>query len=144
MRIDRSIEFPAVDVFINGRDLADMLREHETRFCGEEGLPDMAGSYRGWSPEFFADRFAEFMGALDPDSAEYYGDKTEVLTCLCGLPFCWPSLVRVDAALEEVRWSEFEQFRRRRKWTCDDFGPFVFDRRQYEEALSNPIQPASR
>lgn len=41
---------------------------------------------------------------------------------------------------DTVVWSDFEQHHRK-NWRYDSFGPFVFDRGQYEAALSEIVLP---
>jgi hypothetical protein len=41
----------AVNVFVNGRNLVDILREVVLPFTVQEGKPDLAGSYVGLPPE---------------------------------------------------------------------------------------------
>jgi hypothetical protein len=51
---------------------------------------------------------------------------------------CWPLEAGVTLAEESVRWSAFAQ-PHRRVWSYAGFGPFVFDRRQYEDAVAEAV-----
>jgi hypothetical protein len=126
----------AVDIFVNGRNLVQILREVELPFATREGKPDLAGSYVGLRPaEVFlpSSRLlsGEPMAFGDHDDPE---DKTAVLGCSCGEVGCWPFLVRIKLREDVVVWDGFEQ-PHRPAWRYDDLRPFVFDRRQYFSAL---------
>jgi hypothetical protein len=41
----------AVNVFVNGRNLADILREVELPFAARDSRPDLASSYAGLPPD---------------------------------------------------------------------------------------------
>ncbi len=64
------------------------------------------------------------------------GGKAEVLQCACLLSGCWPFLARIESSSTEVVWSEFEQPHRADTWSYVDFGPFVFNREEYEAGLA--------
>ncbi len=62
------------------------------------------------------------------------GPKTPVLGCECGEWGCWPLLARITATTDLVTWDAFEQpHRKTRDYVA--FGPFQFDRHQYDDAL---------
>jgi hypothetical protein len=61
-------------------------------------------------------------------------DKTALLGCGCGEVGCSPLMARVTVTDETVTWDEFEQ-PTRPDWDYDEFGPFTFDRSEYERAL---------
>jgi hypothetical protein len=118
--------------FIDGHDLVDLITEHERA----EGLGP-AGGYDGIVPTYFnyGPLLAYFLGAREH---RYWGKigKIAVLGCSCGEVGCWPLYARVHASTTEVTWSAFEQPHRKNR-TYDRFGPFTFDRRQYEAAAAN-------
>lgn len=115
--------------FIDGRDLVDLVSEFED-VSGYEP----AGGYDGIVPTRYA------FGPLVP----YYlgqpeggsGREIAVLGCACGEMGCWPLDVRVDLRRDSVVWSAFRQSHRPDR-AYDGFGPFTFDRRQYEAAAVN-------
>ena len=60
--------------------------------------------------------------------------KTPVLDCECGEWGCWQLMTRITVAADLVIWDSFEQpHRTARDYTA--FGPFRFDRHQYDGAL---------
>lgn len=129
----------AVNVFVNGRNLVDVLREVELPFATREGKPDLAGSYVGLPPEEVILPSPRLLGEpttyYDHDSTE---GKIAVLGCICGDPGCWPFRVRIALRDDVVIWSGFEQ--PHRSWRYEEMRPFLFDRAQYLSALS----PSSR
>jgi hypothetical protein len=118
--------------FIDGEDLVDLITEYE-----EAAGHDSAGGYDGIVPTSFTygPLLAYFLGAREDP---YWGKigKIAVLGCSCGEVGCWPLYTRVDVSTTEVRWSAFEQPHRPNR-SYDGFGPFTFDRRQYEAAAAN-------
>lgn len=74
-----------------------------------------------------------------PVKRYYLGDAahqgwTSVLACDCGEVGCWPLECRVHVRDDDVIWREFRQ-PHRGAWDYSGFGPFAFDRRQYEAAI---------
>jgi hypothetical protein len=61
-------------------------------------------------------------------------EKTALLGCGCGEVGCSPLMARITVTDDTVTWDEFEQ-PTRPGWDYDGFGPFTFDRAQYEQAL---------
>jgi hypothetical protein len=106
---------------------------------------DVAGGYGGLVLDSFAfgDLRSYFLGAVDHRYFSKIG-KIAVLACGdCGELGCWPlySVVSVDD--DSVTWSEFEQpHRRGRDYT--GFGPFEFEREQYEAALEGLLARINR
>lgn len=133
-----------VDIFINGRDLRDMVREIEQPFADREKHPVPAGQYIGLRPEVIFLPSRHLLG--DPDYrhdafiCEEHQDKIVIYECgQCGYSGCWPLQVRITASEETITWSDFEQPHRcpseGNAWTYDSFGPFVFEREQYVAQL---------
>jgi hypothetical protein len=125
----------AVDIFVNGRNLVDILKEAEQPFAPREGKPDLAGGYVGLSPEevFLPSPrlFGEPTTHYDRDARD---GKIAVLGCVCGDPGCWPLRVEITLRDDLVIWSDFEQ-PHRAAWRYDEMRPLVFDRAQYLFAL---------
>ena len=123
-------------MFVNGRNLVDILREVELPFSAREGNPNLAGNYVGLPPEEVFLPSPHLLGEAttyyDHDSAE---GKIAVLGCVCGEPGCWPFLVNITLRDDVVIWSGFEQ-PHRSSWRYDDLRSFVFDRTRYLSALS--------
>jgi hypothetical protein len=131
--IDSSGEYPAVRVLINSEDLITMLEKHEALFAKAEGYPGIAGGYMGLPSKVALPPSEHFLGR--PESLYDYDGMTEILTCECGEPGCWPFLVKIELSDHLVTWSDFAQPHREGQWHYDGFGPFTFDRKQYESAL---------
>jgi hypothetical protein len=129
-----------IRVRINGHDLADLVQVVELPFAEAEGAPEIAGAYAGLPPgKGICPPSRHFYG--EPAWEVYdYGGRTQVLQCDCGEPGCWPLVCRIELTDDQVVWSGFEQPHRasergRSRWTYETFGPFHFERRQYETAL---------
>ena len=134
---------------IDGVDLCELVRVFELPFAFEA-----AGDYSGvrWRlPGHDAeDLTRHYLG--DPNPLHLYrGGRTEILVCECGIPGCWPLLCRIRVTSRGVYWSDFLQphraGRRRRMahpglWDYAGFGPFFFERAQYEEALLAALRGA--
>jgi hypothetical protein len=129
-----------VRIWINGRELVDVVREVELPFATREGHPDLAGSYLyfGSMFVFFPSRY--FLGEPVNDWSDGPG-RIYVLSCTCGFPQCWALSTRVDVGETGVRWSDFRQIHRgpaakAGEWKYEKLGPFVFDRKLYEQELA--------
>lgn len=145
-----------VDVIIDRKRLVELAAAVEQPFAEKEGHPELAGDYEGCPPSviFLPSRhyFGQGCGSWvwDPD---LYDGKSVVLQCKgCGETGCWPLVAKITGTSDNVIWSAFEQIHRGGAWTktgdgpkwfYDGLGPFVFDRRQYEEALRDPRGPGA-
>ncbi len=135
------IEVPAwglidsVDIFVNDRNLVDIVREVELPFAARDGKPRLAGTYISLPAEDVFLPSPRLLGEpvkfYDYDSSK---GKIAVLGCGCGDVGCWPFRVRIELREDVVIWDGFEQ-PHRRKWRYDEMRPFVFDRTQYCSAL---------
>jgi len=112
---------------VGGRRL-DVLVEKYERSRAFHVIGCYAGLVLGRSQ--FGDLRRYLLGEREP----WPGRRVPLLGCICGVLDCWPLVASVDLDGDIVRWSEFEQPHRpeRDYW---DFGPFVFDRAGYDEAL---------
>lgn len=130
----------AIDIAIDGENLIDLIRQFEEPMAANEGHPEIAGGYMGLPSV-----------SHRPPSDHFFGGskatKSDLLWCGdCGEPGCWPLRAEIAVDRSRVVWTDFEQPHRdgRRntdKWNYDGFGPFIFDRTQYESALNNPTKP---
>lgn len=113
--------------FIDDRDLAELVSEFE-----ETHGYQPAGGYDGIVPANyrFGPLLPYYLGGSDR------GREIFLLGCSCGELGCWPLDGRVDVRRDTVVWSAFRQPHRPDR-TYDGFGPFTFDRRQYEAAAAN-------
>ncbi len=140
--IDFVVEDEEVTILINGTNLIEMLRDFERPFAQAEGSPSIAGGYSGLPQDVALLPSKQFLGEHKP----LYGafDKTYLLVCQCGEPGCWPFEAKITLTETEVVWDEFAQPYRRSKsqssvWNYEAFGPFRFDRTEYERALQSSI-----
>lgn len=111
---------------IDGIALIDRVATFEREYrCGGSGGRD------GLVPEYF--RFGpldrHFMGRGEAPSPT----RVVVLGCDCGEWGCNPFFCRVEVDAQAVRWSGFERFSGDEAYAA--FGPFVFERGAYEQAL---------
>jgi hypothetical protein len=135
------IEVPAwglidsVDIFVNDRNLVDIVREVELPFAARDGKPRLAGTYIGLPAEDVFLPSPRLLGEpvkfYDYDSSK---GKIAVLGCGCGDVGCWPFRVRIELREDVVIRDGFEQ-PHRLKWRYDEMRPFVFDWTQYFSAL---------
>ena len=131
---------PIVAIRVNGRDFLELVHEVEMPFAVQEGYPDLAGGYDGLLWADIADLRSHFHGDTLPYSSEQ--GKTYLYDCGCGVLGCWPLMARIVIGAENITWCDFEQPHRTEDspashWRYDGFGPFVFERAQYEEALKS-------
>lgn len=68
------------------------------------------------------------------DKAFRPGRAVMVLGCSCGHADCWPLYARITADKHTVVWDQFRHPRRRER-DYSGFGPYTFDRKQYETVL---------
>ena len=102
------------------------------RFELAAGMQPAGDAYGGLIPEFF--RFGPMADHFHGRSTQAMGPKTPLLSCECGEWGCWPLMARITPTPEHVTWDSFEQpHRTARDYT--GFGPFPFDRHQYDDAL---------
>ena len=96
-----------------------------------------AGGYGGLIPSWFnyGDLHSYFLGGSQPES--YFGKMGSIyiLGCECGEVGCWPLVCRVHKSTDEVIWDSFQQPHRPER-DYSKFGPFLFERQQYHDALS--------
>jgi hypothetical protein len=129
---------PGIEIRIDGEDLINLVRGVELPFAQAEGHPGIAGAYAGLPAGVYSRPSRHFWGEAGHGRRD---GKVELLTCRdCGEMGCWPLLARIELRPSQVVWSEFEQPHRRVQerslaWTYEGFGPFEFDRGQYEQAL---------
>ena len=126
LRVQRGqeIDVDTVRVLIDGVDLATLVRPVELPHATAEGHPEIAGAYDGLPP----DDWKALPERYDTD------DRVAVLACVCGEVGCWPLRVRIEVADRVVRWSDFQQ-PHRPEWSYAGFGPFVFDRLEYDTEI---------
>jgi len=113
---------------IDGTPLTDLIDRFET----DAGMQPAGNAYGGLIPRFF--RFGPLEDHFHGLSTGAMGPKTPVLGCECGEWGCWPLMSSITVTAELVTWDSFEQpHRKTRDYAA--FGPFRFDRHQYDDAL---------
>ena len=118
-----------VRLFINGRDLLALVRDFEAPFAS-----DLAGGYGLLPAADVLPPARHFLG--EPEGIYAGGDgRTMLLGCDCGEPGCWPLEARIAVTAATITWLDFSQ-PHRPEWSYRGFGPFTFDREQYEAALA--------
>lgn len=116
-----------VNVYVDGSRLQDLIRPYEQPFADAEGHPPLAGQYVGLVRRgLSAGRF------LGSPAAAWFGDDSVLLGCACGEEGCWPLTAHIEIG-PRVVWRNFRTGYR--EWDLSAFGPFEFDRSQYEAAL---------
>ena len=98
-----------------------------------------AGGYGGLVPDHvdLGDLTAYLLGRESPQWPR--PGRLWLLGCECGEVGCWPLDARVDAGADLVVWTDFRQpYRPDRDYT--GFGPFVFDREQYDAAVAAAVR----
>lgn len=124
--------------FVDGRSFVDLVTQyeeshgwedagiHEGLVLGREQLQDL--------PRFL----------LDGQSLEQFGATgTVLLGCTCGNIDDGPFFGTVQVTDEHVTWREFQNpLARELDWDYSDLGPFVFDRAQYEQAITDAMAEA--
>ena len=124
-----------IKIEVNGVELPELVREAELPSARSNDEEDMAGNYIGLVAGYMRiDLAGQFLGGQGTPMFDGSQEKTQLLGCGCGEVGCSPLMARVTVTDETVTWEEFEQ-PTRPDWDYEDFGPFTFDRAQYEQAL---------
>ncbi len=122
--------YKTIDIYINGVNIVEMLRKYEKDFAGS-----IAGGYSG------VDNY-EFHHIKEGKPRRKDGDF-DILACECGELGCWNFVANIEETEDSVIWKNFKQ--PRRDWDYSDFGPFVFDRKEYKKKIGrvHTVNPAS-
>jgi hypothetical protein len=122
-----------VEPYVAGVALSELVAAYEQ----EHGL-EPAGGYGALVPERRAvgDLGAYLRG--EQGHRPRGAGRVVLLGCECGEAGCWPLEASVTRTADAVTWSEFRQPHRPER-TYHGFGPFTFDRRQYEAAVASAI-----
>jgi hypothetical protein len=136
---------PRLAILIDGVRLEELVRPIERPLAlaeadGDEDEAPPPGDYAGLDlldGVFWPSR--HFLG--EPELSYGSDGDTVLLGCSCGIWGCWPLSARVDVTDTDVTWSGFFNGMRK-SWDLAGVGPFVFDRRQYEESLRSTEPPS--
>jgi hypothetical protein len=123
----------AVTPSVSEIPLAEMASTFEREQCFEP-----SGGYGGLIPQWFKygalDQY--FLGEFEPNSYFARLGRVYLLGCgECGEVGCWPMTARIGSSPESVVWDSFQQPHRPKR-DYSKFGPFVFEAKQYREAVS--------
>lgn len=127
-------KIPAANIFINGKDLIEMIKEYELPFAIKEGHPDIAGGYAGMYPKDF---LFWYLDATWPEDG-----RRSILTCSgCGEVGCWPMMVSVTEDNNTIKWSDFHQPHRGPEskasfWDFSNFPTFEFSKENYQDEIN--------
>jgi len=124
-----------IKITVNGVDFPDLVRDAELPSATSDEEEDIAGNYIGLVSGYVRiDLAGQFLGGQGTPMFEGPEEKTALLGCGCGEVGCSPLMARITVTDDTVTWDEFEQ-PTRPGWDYESFGPFTFDRVQYERAL---------
>ena len=120
-----------VTIHVNDRLLQELAAEVERPWARAEGKPSLAGSYAGLQTSADRDWTGHFL--TDPREVWFEEGDTVLLGCECGEWGCWPLTANVAVTETTVRWSASATGTG--SGTSAAWGPFEFDRQQYDAAL---------
>lgn len=132
-KYDSGYQESKVNIIIDGKPLAEIIKEYEMPMATKEGNPALAGDYH--AIEVSSSSLKQYY--LGKDEADW-GDeknKTAILGCSCGNLSCWPLLCKINIQGTKVVWSDFEQPHRDEDWDYSTFEGFMFDKQQYLNAI---------
>ena len=120
---------------LDGIELTQLVTDYEAARAF-----DVVDGYSGIVPGVF--RYGSLIEYyLGSPEDEYWikEGKVALLGCECGEVGCWPLYAHVHATESSVVWRDFAQpFRPSRDY--GGFGPFTFDRGDYERAVKDAIR----
>ena len=89
--------FTAVSVFINGKELTDIIKDVE-----QQSDKKMLSNYIHLTP---SELYEGLSLAMVPGS-EPAENGAEILCCICGCPECWSPVVHVTVDEHRVHWTQ--------------------------------------
>jgi hypothetical protein len=121
---------------IDGKPLSSLIAEFEAA----NGYTDPAAGYGGLAPDYF--NYGPLLPYFCADAGNQGdSDRNEeiyVLGCECGEVGCWPLMTSVTRLGTGYQWSAFRHpYRPQRNY--EGFGPFTFERHQYENAVREAV-----
>lgn len=119
---------------VDGTPLRDLVGTFER----EHGY-EPAGSYAGLVAELFSyGDLGKYMTGRER-KLRSRARHAWLLGCECGGVGCWPLEARIGVTDATITWSRFRQ-PHRPKWKYEGFGPFTFERAQYEAAIAEAVR----
>ena len=112
-------------ILINDIDLISLVKIVEQPMAAANNEVGIAGSY---APLTLDDLYDEIKIDCDVETKEI-----TLLGCPCGIVDCWPLCAHMEQSEDTIMWYGFSN--PHRKWDYSNFGPFVFDKREYEDLL---------
>ena len=109
----------AVEIYINGREIIELLKEIETPLAMDEGHIGIAGAYGHLTPK----QLYSELNDIEESALLCCGD--------CGFIGCWSIFIRVEMDKGYVYWKEFRNNHRDWKYNVS----YKFNRQEYENAL---------
>ena len=122
-----------VNILIDGKHLAEIMKEYEMPMAVKEGNPSLAGDYS--AIDVASSSLKQYYFGKDKADWGDEKNKTAILGCSCGNLGCWPLLCKINKQGTKVVWSDFEQPHRDEDWDYKTFESFVFDKQQYLNAI---------
>lgn len=126
--------------FVDGRSFVELVTEYEESHGWEDaGIHE--GLVLGLEELHDLRRYL-----LDGQSLEQFGPTgTVLLGCTCGIVDDGPFFGALVVTNEQVTWLDFKNpMAVGLDWDYSDLGPFVFDRAQYEQAITDAVTQALR
>lgn len=116
------------EVFINQTRFIDLITAHEQPLATLESNPSIAGAYSALICDAYTIEHLLHLGMGT--------HRFALLECTCGEVGCWPLKMSLTKTAKTIQWHQFSQ-PYREGWSYADFGTFVFERKQYEEAFKS-------
>ncbi len=113
-------------IFIDGKNLIEMLKDYELPFAKKEGCENIAGAYAGIPPKKLYTNLTDCK-------------KSGILECECGLEGCWTFRVKIIEKEDCIIWTDFEQIHRSKNsdnyWDYSNFNNLRFEKNEYFNKL---------
>lgn len=127
-------DYQMTQIFIDGEDLIELLRNYELPFAKKEGSPSIAGGYGGLSPGILSKNLTNH-----PKNHNSEDNKSDILDCTCRTWGCWSFMTSIKEKRDSILWTEFKQLHRQKDshvyWDYSKFGPFEFSKSEYETEI---------
>ena len=132
--------YNSLDIFVDGQPFMQMVKDYELtiptvnrELAGTFSYPDLKYISRTY---LTGSNDGQRKYPLHPDD----GKRIALLECECCIPGCAPLLAEVSLSINSVMWHNFGLSH----FSYADFGPFTFDRRQYEREFDRVDEAITR